>query len=214
MGLRRVPRRGRVILIGLRPGVKATCGTQAGDHQHDDRHGTSDPRHSEFLSLSKEAATRLRDWRLEPADRPALRRAVAADSTQRESLRYSAGPLHWRPAHVRPHPGRVRRQEASVASLSPVAARKRAIAEAVGRNPNPQRHLPAASARAILEPGAGCSSQASSNNPGHTPAWGNHRIHRSARWSSGRYVSANRKAYTPSHRCPALRPSLHYEASP
>ena len=139
MGLRRVPRRGRVILIGLRPGVEATRGTQAGDHQHDDRHGTSDPRHSEFLSLSRKRRRRLRDWRLEPADRPALRRAVAADSTRRESLWHSAGPFHQRPARGRPHPDRVRQQEAPVAWLSPVAAWQQAFAGAVERNQNPRR---------------------------------------------------------------------------
>ena len=130
------------------------------------------------------------------------RRAMAADLTRPESARR------------RPHPVRVRQQEESVASLSPAPGWSRAIAEVVEPTQPPKHHLPAAWARSILDPVADYRSQASSNNLGHTPAWGSRRIHRSARSSSGRGVAAIGRTRTRSHRCPSLRPSPHSEASP
>jgi hypothetical protein len=44
-----IPGRGRVIVVGLCPGMETACRAQARDHQHDHRHHPSDPRHGSVL---------------------------------------------------------------------------------------------------------------------------------------------------------------------
>jgi hypothetical protein len=212
MGLRRVPRLWRVISIGFRPCMEATCTTQAGDHEHDHRHGTSDPRHSEFLSLSWEAAARLKDWRRESANRSAQRPKATAGLRRVESPSWRTSPSCRPLAVVRSHPDRVRSKAAVEESLVSPAAWTLAVPEAARWNPNLAHRLLADSPRPHLAPAVQYKFQASSNCPGRTRAWGSRRTRRSARWSSGQH--ARERSYIPPPRCQMLRPSPHYEALP
>ena len=154
--LRRIPCRRRVFLIGLRPGVQTTCGTQAGDHQHDDRHGTSNPGHSEFLSLStkQQLVSGIGNWDPQIVLHPA---GIGGrfDSTRVAPVPDTPVPTRGRLA-VRLHPDRGRQQEASVVSLVPVGGTQ-AFAGVVERYRNPRHRSLAASTRAILSrrPGVG-----------------------------------------------------------